>query len=239
MDELNDRKYCHCKPSCGKLLVERTRRDHDRAVLRQVPPGKPRPSVSPVRFVASLRDDSGMSEESTSNPPSPMDVEGQSNSRSPSPMLLENSTASRPASPDREDEEPDVDYLASGSEDELDDEPLPTHTPNNPVLEPDPWSDFDEFQDTNNPLTLDEMADQLDEMLDPAEYLSLNARNTLYKDRNLILTDKDRDNIRAFKLKLVSRMPRTAYNQMVYTFAHKMDLSSEWACFIALPSFLG
>ncbi|KAJ7083126.1 hypothetical protein B0H15DRAFT_749862, partial [Mycena belliarum] len=42
------------------------------------------------------------------------------------------------------------------------------------------------------------------------------------------LSEQDRDNIRAFKLKLVSRMPRTAYNQMVYAFNHKMDLSSEW-----------
>ncbi|KAJ7745857.1 hypothetical protein DFH07DRAFT_748769, partial [Mycena maculata] len=31
----------------------------------------------------------------------------------------------------------------------------------------------------------------------------------------------------AFKLKLVLKMPRTAYNQMVYSFQHKMELSSE------------
>ncbi|KAJ7726336.1 hypothetical protein DFH07DRAFT_1001751, partial [Mycena maculata] len=42
------------------------------------------------------------------------------------------------------------------------------------------------------------------------------------------LSETDRDNIRAFKLKMMSRMPRTAYNQMVYTFRRKMDLSSEW-----------
>ncbi|KAJ7114526.1 hypothetical protein C8R43DRAFT_903057, partial [Mycena crocata] len=45
---------------------------------------------------------------------------------------------------------------------------------------------------------------------------------------NSILTEKDRDNIRGFKLKMMSQMPRTAYNQMVYTFDHKMDLSTEW-----------
>ncbi|KAJ7608961.1 hypothetical protein DFH06DRAFT_901759, partial [Mycena polygramma] len=42
------------------------------------------------------------------------------------------------------------------------------------------------------------------------------------------LTEQDRDNIRAFLLKLISNMPRTAYNQMVYAFEHKMELSSEW-----------
>jgi hypothetical protein len=43
---------------------------------------------------------------------------------------------------------------------------------------------------------------------------------------NAILTDRDRDDIRGFHLKLISKMPRTAYNQMVYAFQHKMDLSS-------------
>ncbi|KAJ7310778.1 hypothetical protein DFH08DRAFT_718583, partial [Mycena albidolilacea] len=48
---------------------------------------------------------------------------------------------------------------------------------------------------------------------------------------NAILTDRDRDDIRGFHLKLISKMPRTAYNQMVYAFQHKMDLSSEWVMF--------
>ncbi|KAJ7301378.1 hypothetical protein DFH08DRAFT_724320, partial [Mycena albidolilacea] len=45
------------------------------------------------------------------------------------------------------------------------------------------------------------------------------------------LTEQDRDDIRAFQLKLMSKMPRTAYNQMVYAFSHKLSLSSEWVMF--------
>ncbi|KAJ7310157.1 hypothetical protein DFH08DRAFT_636391, partial [Mycena albidolilacea] len=45
------------------------------------------------------------------------------------------------------------------------------------------------------------------------------------------LTGRDRDKIRGFHLKLISKIPHTAYNQMVYAFQHKMDLSSEWVMF--------
>ncbi|KAJ7069063.1 hypothetical protein B0H15DRAFT_783198, partial [Mycena belliarum] len=46
---------------------------------------------------------------------------------------------------------------------------------------------------------------------------------------NEILTDQDRDNIRAFKLVLVSKMPRVAFNHMRYAFNHKLEISSHWA----------
>ncbi|KAJ7342785.1 hypothetical protein DFH08DRAFT_782626 [Mycena albidolilacea] len=45
---------------------------------------------------------------------------------------------------------------------------------------------------------------------------------------NGVLTEKDRDNIRAFKLRMLSKMPRVAFNHMRNTFSHKMDISSEW-----------
>ncbi|KAJ7224885.1 hypothetical protein C8J57DRAFT_1253129 [Mycena rebaudengoi] len=89
-------------------------------------------------------------------------------------------------------------------------------------VDPDPWHGFDEFQDLDTPVTLDEMIQQLDDMLGPdQEAAHWDARNT-------ILTDEDCDNIQAFKLKMISHMPRTAYNQMVYAFSHKLELSSEW-----------
>ncbi|KAJ7312265.1 hypothetical protein DFH08DRAFT_717817, partial [Mycena albidolilacea] len=42
------------------------------------------------------------------------------------------------------------------------------------------------------------------------------------------LTEKDRDNIAAFKLLMLSKMSRVAFNHMRNTFSHKMDTSLEW-----------
>ena len=41
-----------------------------------------------------------------------------------------------------------------------------------------------------------------------------------------VLSEEDHDNIRAFKLRMVSNMPRTAFNQMRYAFQHKLDIHS-------------
>ncbi|KAJ7688851.1 hypothetical protein B0H17DRAFT_937987, partial [Mycena rosella] len=46
---------------------------------------------------------------------------------------------------------------------------------------------------------------------------------------NEVLTETDRDNIRAFKLKMMSNMSRDVFEQMRWAFRHKLDLSSEWA----------
>ncbi|KAJ6451859.1 hypothetical protein C8R47DRAFT_998287 [Mycena vitilis] len=45
---------------------------------------------------------------------------------------------------------------------------------------------------------------------------------------NDILTEKDRDNIRAFILVLLSNMSRMAFAHMRHAFRHKMDISSHW-----------
>ncbi|KAJ7777638.1 hypothetical protein DFH07DRAFT_876868, partial [Mycena maculata] len=50
----------------------------------------------------------------------------------------------------------------------------------------------------------------------------------LWDIRNDVLSEEDRDNIRAFKLKLMANMPRTAFDQMRYSFNHKLDISSDW-----------
>jgi hypothetical protein len=42
------------------------------------------------------------------------------------------------------------------------------------------------------------------------------------------LTDKDRDNIRAFKLRMMSGMERQTFNQMRHLFRHKLEISSDW-----------
>jgi hypothetical protein len=45
---------------------------------------------------------------------------------------------------------------------------------------------------------------------------------------NDIITEEDRDNIRAFKLKMTSTMSRSTFNKMRQAFAHKMTLNSEY-----------
>ncbi|KAJ7843920.1 hypothetical protein B0H14DRAFT_2778046, partial [Mycena olivaceomarginata] len=115
--------------------------------------------------------------------------------------------------------------------------------------EVDPWSGFDEFQDLDKPVSREEMMQMLDELLGPGDEPAGNMFDDLadrmhndrkydsdeeaknWDSRNSILTEQDRDDIRAFQLKLMSKMPRTAYNQMVYAFSHKLSLSSEWVMF--------
>jgi Transposase family tnp2 len=41
-----------------------------------------------------------------------------------------------------------------------------------------------------------------------------------------VLSDEDHDNIRAFKLRMVSNMPRMAFEQMRFTFKHKLNIHS-------------
>src|ERR1700722_3485310 len=43
-----------------------------------------------------------------------------------------------------------------------------------------------------------------------------------------VLTEEDRDNIRAFQLKMEGNMPRRVFNQMRRAFQHKMTIDSEW-----------
>ena len=43
-----------------------------------------------------------------------------------------------------------------------------------------------------------------------------------------MITDKDWDNICAFKLKMISNMPHRVYDQLRHAFHHKVDISSEW-----------
>jgi hypothetical protein len=50
-----------------------------------------------------------------------------------------------------------------------------------------------------------------------------------------VLSEEDHDNIRAFKLRMVSNMPRAAFNQMRYAFKHKLDIHSLYVSPTDLP----
>ena len=51
---------------------------------------------------------------------------------------------------------------------------------------------------------------------------------TSFYTGNEILTEEDHDNIRAFKIRMVSNMPRATFNQMRYAFRHKLQISSHY-----------
>lgn len=155
------KKYCHCKPTCGRLLSARQRRRHYKLVSFD----SIRPSLSPVSAEA---DD-----------PSPTDaIDSDSDlSRSPSPDLFE------PLPEDTEMEwhppadAADLDGCASDDGMDVDStmsdstscsEPE-IHSPSQPDLELDPWSAFDEFQDLDEPITREEMRRNLEDMLGPDE----------------------------------------------------------------------
>ncbi|KAF7360422.1 hypothetical protein MVEN_00772300 [Mycena venus] len=88
----------------------------------------------------------------------------------------------------------------------------------------DGWGGYDEVLDTDKPgPSRENMIRQLEEMIGPEQEAEL------WRMRNDTLSDKDRDNIRAFKLKMMSNMSRDAFEQMRYAFNHKLDISSEWA----------
>lgn len=54
-----------------------------------------------------------------------------------------------------------------------------------------------------------------------------------------MLTDEDRDNIRAFQLKLVGNIPRRVFNRMRQSFRHKMTIDSEWVILRRLATLSG
>ncbi|KAG1885263.1 hypothetical protein F4604DRAFT_1730884 [Suillus subluteus] len=82
---------------------------------------------------------------------------------------------------------------------------------------------FDEADDDEYlHFSLQDIAEQLDAWAGP------NVDGDFYDIRNDIITEEDRDNIRAFQLKMLANIPRHAYDRMCYAFQHKMSLDSEW-----------
>ncbi|KIJ13519.1 hypothetical protein PAXINDRAFT_117019, partial [Paxillus involutus ATCC 200175] len=88
------------------------------------------------------------------------------------------------------------------------------------------WSSMLQFDESDNEedlhLSLEEIEDQLN------AWLSAERDQEFFDIRNNVLTEEDWDNIRAFKLKMMANMPRRIYDQLWYTFRHKMSLDSEW-----------
>jgi len=79
----------------------------------------------------------------------------------------------------------------------------------------------------DDPLTLREMYEELEDIMGPGNeeelwkirmFKSFNLNCINVGKGNSILTKEDRDNIRAFKLKMMSNMPRHTFDQMQHTF---------------------
>ncbi len=54
-----------------------------------------------------------------------------------------------------------------------------------------------------------------------------------------MITDQDRDDIRAFHLRMISNMPRRTFEQMRFSFCHRMELRSEWSATYCMAILTG
>ncbi|KAF8143593.1 hypothetical protein K438DRAFT_2029527, partial [Mycena galopus ATCC 62051] len=161
---MSDRKICHCKPTCGRLITARTRRDH----YSKVPATSIRPSVSPP---PELPTDNPETSQAADNVPPSYSPPVEAHSPSPSHTLdLHDFEMHECSYPD--------DNSCSGSADSMDidsasDSASSAGTEERSIssLDPDldPWSGFDEFQDRDEPLSHAEMLQQLEEMMGPGD----------------------------------------------------------------------
>ncbi|KAF7335395.1 hypothetical protein MVEN_02192100 [Mycena venus] len=88
--------------------------------------------------------------------------------------------------------------------------------------EEDEWLAFDEGEERQECANREEMARELEQMLDAED------EAVLWDIRNETLSEQDRDNFRAFQLKMISNMPHLAFAQMRYSFRHKLQISSHY-----------
>ncbi|KAJ7248762.1 hypothetical protein C8J57DRAFT_1522234 [Mycena rebaudengoi] len=101
--------------------------------------------------------------------------------------------------------------------------PTPEHEDDDEFQnESEGWSGFDEVLNADAPLSLTEQVNELEEMIGPED------EKELWAMRNDVLTETDRDSIRAFKLKILAKMSREAFEHMRHAFSHKLDIQSEY-----------
>ncbi|KAJ7469064.1 hypothetical protein FB451DRAFT_1177061 [Mycena latifolia] len=131
-------KTCHCKPTCGKLIAERTRRDH----YRKVPRESIRPSVSPDPI--DMPDDVVLPFSHSSSDFIYDDVDPPSlNLEVPADLDLgwDFQASDSDDADSNEHDAMEIDVASDNSSSNSSDSPFP------PPVDSDPWSGFDEFQD--------------------------------------------------------------------------------------------
>ncbi|KIN97007.1 hypothetical protein M404DRAFT_918434 [Pisolithus tinctorius Marx 270] len=88
-----------------------------------------------------------------------------------------------------------------------------------------PW-DWVEDRDSDEELW------SMEELMDTLECTEKRkVAEEFFEIRNDILSDSDRDNIRAFNLPVRGRIAQTAFKQMRWSFRHKINLDSEYVIF--------
>ena len=228
------KKTCHCTAACGHRRTERTRRRHyKRAEQDGIMAASPESSSSEF-------DDDSDGGQTSQHPllraesPIPMSIDP------PSPHDDDADTHSETSSEPADDIEMDIDNLSDASGDYDDGYFNLLDLEGGEAVEIEAWSGFDEVQDRDEPISREEMISRLEEMIGPEDDIELWGTrksgppnlalvDTYSNPGNDVLTENDRDNIRAFKLKMMSNMSRDVFEQLRYAFDHKLDLSSEWA----------
>ena len=200
-------KRCRCSPSCYKWIRPETRRKHYSAANPDKVLDSDLGSNSDVEMVAESNDEekeaSGNSDPSKSRAVTDMKVDlPYSENASEDDAISDDHSMSSEA-----DEE---DQLAYNEEEDI------AETPKDIV---------DRLRDLCGP-GIEEKLYRISMSL--SHVIGGLVSDAKLKIGHLMITDKDRDNIRAFQLKLSCNMPRRIFDRMQKTFGHKLDLQSEW-----------
>ena len=143
-------KYCHCKPTCGKWISARTRRDHYSQIS------------DPTTIEPSESGDDAQSEQEYS--PSEMELDDYPDHAEIFDFSHELGQISPEQIPMEVDHHSDTDPTSVCSDSENDYGGLELDE-----LEADEWADFDEGVDIDIPISREEMVRELEEMLDADE----------------------------------------------------------------------
>ncbi|KAJ7048297.1 hypothetical protein C8F01DRAFT_1267845 [Mycena amicta] len=86
------------------------------------------------------------------------------------------------------------------------------------------WSDYQDLRGVleEGQMSVEDMVAELQEMMLAEE------DELVFTHGQKKFTEKDRDNCRAFLLKVLSNMTRDTFNQMREAFSHKLEINSEW-----------
>jgi hypothetical protein len=240
------KRYCWCTPFCGKKLTRQARRLHYKNLrssqrdqiqdsetgtecdgILSLESGRGSPTTS-IRVYGS--DDFHVEDELLYPGDDEQDVvfeesseKGEIEERSNNGKF-EEPTENAKADPGPQDRD---DISSEGGEEEL--------LGSDCDSEFDEWKDFDEANEAA--LSDEERLKELEEILSDENYAelwesrlylisSLSIFNNMEFLGSNVLSDEDLDNIRAFKLRMVSNMPRIAFEQMRFAFKHKLKIHS-------------
>lgn len=224
------KKWCHCTPQCRAKIGNAQRQRH----YNVAPENTIQPSES---------DESDSASSSNAQVIDPdLDTSVRSNGFSDQSEVGNNSEGSGDS--DVHTAEDLLDENQTSYCDDLHSDKVPI----SPVLSDDEDYDpdddlefrFNPEEDIDEEKSLEDMIRDIEESLGPQSAQELHAirmfSSCISKKKkwltqfigNTILTDEDRDSIRAFKMQMMCHMPRKTFEYFRHTFRHKLNVSSEW-----------